>query len=438
MAKPVVAIVGRPNVGKSTLFNRLAGNRISIVEGEPNITRDRVYADISWLNNAFIMVDTGGLEPSNDDLIKNKIKYQAEIAMNEAELILFIVDGKSGITTIDQEIAQLLRRTNKKVILVVNKVDDFSNAEQLKWDFYSLGFDEPVSISAEHGKNTGDLLDIIVDNLPHIPNDNERDDLLNIAIIGKPNVGKSSLVNYIVGDERVIVSDIPGTTRDAIDTIVEKNGVKYNLIDTAGLRRKSRVKEAVEYYSVLRTIRAVERAEASLMLIDATEGITSQDKKIVGYAHESGKAIVIGVNKWDLVDKDNKLMEDYRDEIYYQLKFLNYAPITFISALTGERVDEVIKLLEYSIDQNNMRIKTGVLNEVLEEAILLREPPAVKGRRLKLYYATQVGIKPPTFVLFVNNPDLMHFSYQRYLDNTLRKAFGFIGTSIRIKLKSRK
>ncbi|AZO95355.1 ribosome biogenesis GTPase Der [Halocella sp. SP3-1] len=438
MAKPVVAIVGRPNVGKSTLFNRLAGNRISIVEGEPNITRDRVYADISWLNNAFIMVDTGGLEPSNDDLIKNKIKYQAEIAMNEAELILFIVDGKSGITTTDQEIAQLLRRTNKKVILVVNKVDDFSNAEQLKWDFYSLGFDEPVSISAEHGKNTGDLLDIIVDNLPHIPNDNERDDLLNIAIIGKPNVGKSSLVNYIVGDERVIVSDIPGTTRDAIDTIVEKNGVKYNLIDTAGLRRKSRVKEAVEYYSVLRTIRAVERAEASLMLIDATEGITSQDKKIVGYAHESGKAIVIGVNKWDLVDKDNKLMEDYRDEIYYQLKFLNYAPITFISALTGERVDEVIKLLEYSIDQNNMRIKTGVLNEVLEEAILLREPPAVKGRRLKLYYATQVGIKPPTFVLFVNNPDLMHFSYQRYLDNTLRKAFGFIGTSIRIKLKSRK
>ncbi|MTI61112.1 MAG: ribosome biogenesis GTPase Der [Firmicutes bacterium] len=438
MAKPVVAIVGRPNVGKSTLFNRLAGNRISIVEGEPNITRDRVYADISWLNNAFIMVDTGGLEPSNDDLIKNKIKYQAEIAMNEAELILFIVDGKSGITTTDQEIAQLLRRTNKKVILVVNKVDDFTNAEQLKWDFYSLGFDEPVPISAEHGKNTGDLLDIIVDNLPHVPEDNERDDLLNIAIIGKPNVGKSSLVNYIVGDERVIVSDIPGTTRDAIDTIVEKNGVKYNLIDTAGLRRKSRVKEAVEYYSVLRTIRAVERAEASLMLIDATEGITSQDKKIVGYAHESGKAIVIGVNKWDLVDKDNKLMEDYRDEIYYQLKFLNYAPVTFISALTGERVDEVIKLLEYSIDQNNMRIKTGVLNEVLEEAILLREPPAVKGRRLKLYYATQVGIKPPTFVLFVNNPDLMHFSYQRYLDNTLRKAFGFIGTSIRIKLKSRK
>lgn len=437
MAKPVVAIVGRPNVGKSTLFNRLAGNRISIVEGEPNITRDRIYANIDWLNRSFILVDTGGIEPANRDIIKSKIKYQAELAIEEAELILFLVDGRSGVTPTDQEVAQLLHKANKKVILVINKVEDFSSIDELIWEFYALGFDEPLPISAEHGKNTGDLLDRIIANLPVKEEEQEEEDVLNIAIIGKPNVGKSSLVNYIVGDERVIVSDIPGTTRDAVDTLVEREGVKYNLIDTAGLRRKSRVKESVEYYSVLRTIRAVERADAVLILIDATEGVTAQDKKIAGYAHDSGKAIVIGINKWDLIEKDERTMERYRDEVYYQLKFLTYAPVTFISALTGERVDEALELLEYAVDQNSLRIKTGLLNEVLEEAIQLREPPSKKGKRLKLYYATQVATNPPTFAFFVNDPKLMHFAYQRYLENALRKAFGFIGTSIRIKLKER-
>ena len=438
MVKPVVAIVGRPNVGKSTLFNRLSGNRISIVEGEPNVTRDRIYADISWLERSFMLIDTGGLEPLNQDLIKNKIKYQAELAIAEADLILFVVDGRSGLTETDREIAQILRKTNKKVILVLNKIEDFSILEQIEWEFYSLGFNEPLPISAEHGKNTGDLLDLMIQCFPESTEEVEpASDLLNIAIVGKPNVGKSSLVNYIVGDERVIVSAIPGTTRDAVDTLVERGDIKYNLIDTAGLRRKARVKSSVEYYSAIRTIRAVERADAVLMMVDATEGITAQDKKIVGYAHDHGKAIVIAVNKWDLIEKDHKTMDLYREEIYLQLKFLRYAPITFISAITGERIPEVLNLLEHVIDQTQQRVKTGVLNEVLEEAIQLREPPGMKGKRLKLYYATQLGIKPPTFAFFVNDPKLMHFSYQRYLENILRQAFGFIGTTIRFKLRER-
>lgn len=436
MSKAVVAIVGRPNVGKSTLFNRLAGHRISIVEGEPSITRDRIYTDVDWLDQSFILIDTGGIEPANDDVIKSQIKYQASIAMNEADCIVFVVDGRSGVTVADQEVAQILRKTNKKVLLVINKIDDFSQVDKIMWEFYSLGFKDPVPISAEHGKNVGDLLELIAENIP-VYEKEEATDALNIAIIGKPNVGKSSLVNYIAGHERVIVSDIPGTTRDAIDTLVEKNGNKYNLIDTAGLRRKAKVKESVEYYSVIRTIRAVDRADATLMLIDATEGVTTQDKKIVGYAHDNGKAIVLGVNKWDLIEKDTKTMDNYKDEIYWELKFLNYAPITFISALTGVRIDEALELLEYVVDQNSLRIKTGVLNEVVNEAMLLREPPGVKGKRLKVYYATQVGIKPPTFIFFVNDPKLMHFSYQRYLENALRKAFGFIGTSIKIVLKQR-
>ncbi|MFW6305972.1 MAG: ribosome biogenesis GTPase Der [Bacillota bacterium] len=436
MDKPVVAIVGRPNVGKSTLFNRIAGNRISIVEGEPSITRDRIYTDVEWLGRSFILVDTGGIEPANQDLIKSKIKIQAEMAMDEAEVIVFVVDGRTGITSADEEVAQLLRKTNKKVILVINKVDDFSRVDNIVWEFYSLGFDENIPISAEHGKNTGDLMDIVIENIPEYE-DEIKEDVMDVAIIGKPNVGKSSLVNHILEEERVIVSDIPGTTRDAIDTLVEKNGKKYNLIDTAGLRRKSRIKESVEYYSVIRTIRAVDRADAALMLIDATEGVTSQDKKIVGYAHDSGKAIVLAINKWDLIEKDNKTMENYKKDIYWELKFLNYAPATFISAVTGERIKEALELVEYAIDQNSLRVKTGLLNEVINEATLLREPPGVKGKRLKIFYATQVGIKPPTFVFFVNDPDLMHFSYQRYLENALRQAFGFIGTSINIKLKKR-
>jgi GTP-binding protein len=435
--KPVVAIVGRPNVGKSTLFNRLAGNRISIVEGIPSITRDRLYTDVEWQGKSFVVVDTGGIEADENDLIKGKTRYQAEIAINEADLIIFVVDGRSGISTADQEVADLLRKAGKKVILVINKIDDFSNIEEIIWEFYSLGFEDMIPISAEHGKNIGDLLELVLKYLPDFQDEEEDTDILNIAIVGKPNVGKSSLVNYLAGYERVIVTDIPGTTRDAIDTLIEKDGIKYNLIDTAGLRRKARIKDSIEYYSVIRTIKAIDRSDAVLMLIDALEGISAQDKKILGYAHENGKAIVIAVNKWDLVEKETGTMERYKEEIYQELKFLNYVPITFISALTGKRVNETLELLEHVIDQNSLRVKTGLLNEVIEEAVQLREPPGVKGKRLKIYYTTQVGIKPPAFMFFVNNPDLMHFSYQRYLENALREAFGFIGTPIKIILKQR-
>lgn len=437
MAKPVVAIVGRPNVGKSTLFNRLAGTRISIVESEPGITRDRIYADIEWQDEKFILIDTGGIETDSDDIIISKIRQQAQLAIEEADLLLFVVDGRSGITNLDEEIAGYLRKTNKKIILVINKVDDFSLVDEIIWQFYALGFEEMMPLSAEHGKNIGDLLEKIIENLPEIAEEEEDSEVFNIAIVGKPNVGKSSLVNYIAGQERSIVSDIPGTTRDAIDTLVEVNGIKYNLIDTAGLRRKARIKESIEYYSVIRTLRAIDRADAVLMMIDARDGVTTQDKRIVGYAHDSGKAIVLAVNKWDLIEKDSKTMEEYKKDIYDELKFLTYAPITFISALTGQRVTEALELLEYVVDQNSLRIKTGLLNEVLEEAFLLREPPGYRGKKLKLLYATQVGIKPPTFLLFVNDPELMHFSYERYLENALRDAFGFVGTSIRIILKKR-
>lgn len=437
MAKPVVAIVGRPNVGKSTLFNRLAGTRISIVESEPGITRDRIYADIEWQDEKFILIDTGGIETDSDDIIISKIRQQAQLAIEEADLLLFVVDGRSGITNLDEEIAGYLRKTNKKIILVINKVDDFSLVDEIIWQFYALGFEEMMPLSAEHGKNIGDLLEKIIENLPEIAEEEEDSEVLNIAIVGKPNVGKSSLVNYIAGQERSIVSDIPGTTRDAIDTLVEVNGIKYNLIDTAGLRRKARIKESIEYYSVIRTLRGIDRADAVLMMIDARDGVTTQDKRIVGYAHDSGKAIVLAVNKWDLIEKDSKTMEEYKKDIYDELKFLTYAPITFISALTGQRVTEALELLEYVVDQNSLRIKTGLLNEVLEEAFLLREPPGYRGKKLKLLYATQVGIKPPTFLLFVNDPELMHFSYERYLENALRDAFGFVGTSIRIILKKR-
>lgn len=438
MSNSTVAIVGRPNVGKSTLFNRFVGGRRAIVEGEPNVTRDRIYGKAEWQGRIFNVIDTGGIVPRDEDIIKNKIKYQAELAMEEADVIVYVVDGRTGITTIDQEIAQMLYRTNKEVILVVNKVEDFSRQEEISWEFYSLGFGDPVLISAEHGKNTGELLETICDKLPSEEEVDTKEDIINVAIIGKPNVGKSSLVNYLVGKERVIVSDMPGTTRDAVDTLIEWKDIKFNLIDTAGLRRKSRVKESIEYYSNLRALNSVDRADAVLMVIDAQKGITEQDKKIAGYAHDEGKAIVIAVNKWDLIEKENKTMDRYTDEIYYQMKFLNYVPITYISALTGERIEEMLSLLEYVVDQSNLRIKTGVLNEVINEAVQLREPPSRKGKRLKLYYASQVDIKPPTFVFFVNNPELMHFAYQRYLENVLREAFGYVGNPLRFKLKQRK
>ncbi|MCC3144811.1 ribosome biogenesis GTPase Der [Halanaerobium sp. Z-7514] len=438
MTKATVAIVGRPNVGKSTLFNRLVGGRRAIVEGEPNVTRDRIYGEAEWLNRNFNVIDTGGIVPRDSDEIKNKIKYQAELAMEEADVILFVVDARTGMTGIDQEIAQLLYRTNKEVLLVVNKVEDFSNQQEISWEFYSLGFGDPILISAEHGKNTGELLDKVSAELPEYEEDEDLREAINIAVIGKPNVGKSSLINHLVGENRVIVSDMPGTTRDAVDTLIEWKDIKFNFIDTAGLRRKSRVKESVEYYSNLRALKSVDRSDAVLMMIDATKGVSDQDKKIAGYAHDEGKAMVIAINKWDLMKKDSKTMKRYTDEVYYELKFLNYVPITYISALTGERIDEMLSLLEYVVDQSNLRIKTGVLNEVISEAVQLREPPSRKGKRLKLYYGSQVGVKPPTFVFFVNDPNLMHFAYQRYLENVLREAFGYVGNPLNFKLKQRK
>ncbi|PUU94539.1 ribosome biogenesis GTPase Der [Halanaerobium sp.] len=437
MAKSTVAIVGRPNVGKSTLFNRLVGGRRAIVEGEPNVTRDRIYGETEWLGKKFNVIDTGGIVMHDNDKIKNQIKYQAELAMEEADLILFVVDSRTGMTGVDEDIAQLLYRTNKEVILVVNKVEDFSNQEEIGWEFYSLGFGDPVLISAEHGKNTGELMEEVTAKLPESEVEDSDNDQINIAVIGKPNVGKSSLVNHLIGKERVIVSDMPGTTRDAVDTLIEWKDIQFNFIDTAGLRRKSKVKEDVEYYSNLRALRSVDRADAVLMMIDAQEGVTDQDKKIAGYAHDEGKAMVIAINKWDLMEKDSKTMERYTDEVYYQLKFLNYVPVTYISALTGERIDELLSLLEFVVDQSNLRVKTGILNEVISEAVQLREPPSRKGKRLKIYYGSQVGVKPPTFVFFVNDPNLMHFAYQRYLENVLREAFGYVGNPMNFKLKQR-
>jgi len=438
MAKSTVAIVGRPNVGKSTFFNRLVGGRRAIVEGEPNVTRDRIYGETEWLGRKFNVIDTGGIVLHDNDKIKNQIKYQAEVAMEEADIILFVVDSRTGMTGVDEDIAQLLYRTNKEIILVVNKVEDFSNQEEIGWEFYSLGFGDPFLISAEHGKNTGELLDEVISKLPAADEDEVTEEKINIAVIGKPNVGKSSLVNHLLGKERVIVSDMPGTTRDAVDTLIKWKDVEFNFIDTAGLRRKSKVKEDVEYYSNLRALKSVDRSDAVLMMIDAQEGVTDQDKKIAGYAHDEGKAMVIAINKWDLMEKDTKTMERYTDEVYYQLKFLNYVPVTYISALTGERIDELLSLLEFVVDQSNLRIKTGILNEVISEAVQLREPPSRKGKRLKIYYGSQVGIKPPTFVFFVNDPNLMHFAYQRYLENVLREAFGYVGNPMHFKLKQRK
>ena len=437
MSQPVVAIVGRPNTGKSTLFNRLIGRKTAIVEGEPGVTRDRIYGQVSWQNSQFTLIDTGGINSSDSDQLNQKIRYQADLAIEEADVIIFLVDGRSGLTALDDEIANMLRKTDKDIILAVNKIEDFSKKEEVSWEFFNLGLGEPIVISAEHGKNTGDLLEKITSLLPFEENETKEDSSFNVAVIGKPNVGKSSFINYIAGDNRVIVSDKPGTTRDAVETMIEINDLKYNLIDTAGLRRKARVDEDIEYYSNIRSIRAIERSDAVLMMIDAQEGVSNQDKKIAGYAHDEGKAVVIAVNKWDLVDKKQGIIEKYQNDIYYEMKFLRYAPITFISAKIGTRIDEVLELLEYVIDQNSRRIKTSLLNEVIEEAVQLREPPMKKGKRLKIFYVSQTGIKPPNMVLFVNDPNLMHFAYERYLKNTIRKKFGFLGSPIRFKIKSK-
>ncbi|NHM27950.1 ribosome biogenesis GTPase Der [Desulfofundulus sp. TPOSR] len=436
MPKPIVAIVGRPNVGKSTLFNRLVGSRIAIVEDEPGITRDRLYQDAEWAGRVFTLVDTGGLDFVESGDIPRQVRRQVELAIEEADVVLFLVDARAGLTSTDEDVAALLRRTKKPVLLVANKVENFQRTGQLV-DFYRLGLGEPIPISAAQGMNTGDLLDRLVSVLPPDAAEEEEPDTIRIAVIGRPNVGKSSLVNAILGEQRVIVSEIPGTTRDAIDTYFEREGRRYMLVDTAGIRRKSRIEEAVEKYSVIRSLRAVDRCEVALVVLDALEGVTDQDKRIAGYAHEQGKASVLVVNKWDLVEKDNRTTQRFTELIRRELTFMTYAPVVFISALTGKRVPRLLEMVDLVAQQQCLRISTSDLNRLIRDAVMHNPPPADKNRRLKILYATQGGVKPPTFILFVNDPELMHFSYLRYLENQLRAAFGFEGTPIRFLLRQR-
>ena len=441
MAKPIVAIVGRPNVGKSTLFNRIAssGGMVAIVEDKPGVTRDRLYRDTEWLNTEFTLVDTGGVEFRDvTDTISQGVHLQAKLAIDEADVILFVVDAREGLVPVDEEVARVLRKANKSVILVSNKVEDFS-ADYDVYDFYKLGLGEPVMISAAHGKNIGDLLDRVIDLLPDASGDEDIDeDTVKIAVIGRPNVGKSSIVNSILGVERVIVSDVAGTTRDAIDTYFEQGDQKYLLIDTAGMRKKGKINEPTERYSVIRSLRAVDRSDVVLMVIDAVSGVIEQDKKIAGYAHDGGRAIVIIVNKWDLVEKDDKTVLSYTEDIREQLGFMQYAPVVFVSALTRKRVPRILELVNYVAEQHAMRISTSNLNELIQEAILLNPPPSDKGKRLKILYGTQASVKPPTFIIFVNDTELMHFSYLRYLENQLRSSYGFEGTPIRMVVRQRK
>lgn len=436
MRRPVVAIVGRPNVGKSTLFNRFLGTRSAIVESEPGVTRDRIYGEAEWLNKRFYVIDTGGIETETTDDLLIQARHQAEIAMEEADVILFVVDGRQGVTALDENIAQMLRRTNRPVILVVNKIDTI-DLEMSIFEFYALGFDKVIGISADHGKNVGDLLDMVLEYFPDLSHDDYEEDVIRVAVIGRPNVGKSSIVNALLGQQRVIVSDIPGTTRDAIDTPFTWDGTNFVIIDTAGMRRRKKIEIAVERYSVLRALRAVERSDVAVMVLDATTGVTEQDQKIAGYAEEQGKAIVLAMNKWDLIVKDSKTMNEFERDVREKLAFIPYAPLTFVSAKTGKRLTELLELIRYVANQHSLRVTTGRLNEVLEEAAVLTEPPSDKGVRLKVYYGHQVGVKPPTFVLYVNRQDLFHYSYGRYIENRLRESFGFAGTPIRLIVKER-
>jgi ribosome-associated GTPase EngA len=430
MAKPIVAIVGRPNVGKSTLFNRLVGDRVAIVEDKPGITRDRIYGTTEWAGRSFSLIDTGGIEISQDELLQS-IRAQAELAMEEADVILFLADAKDGLTPSDTEVAELLYRSGKPVVLAVNKSDNPQRMDAA-YEFYALGFGDPIPISSAHGLGIGDLLDELVKRLPEGEEEEYDEDTIKVALIGRPNVGKSSLVNAILGEERVIVSDIAGTTRDAVDTPFEKDGQKYVLIDTAGMRKRGKVYESTEKYSVMRAMRAIERCDVALIVLNAEEGLIEQDKHIAGYAHEAGKAAVIVVNKWDAVEKDDKTMNRFTRKVREQMAFMNYAPILFVSAKTGQRLNRLLPLVDQVAEQHAMRVQTHVLNDVIIDAVAATPPPTDKGRRLKINYATQVSVKPPTFVLFVNDPELMHFSYERYLDNRIRAAFGFEGTPIRL------
>ena len=435
MSRPIVAVVGRPNVGKSTFFNKIVGRRVSIVEDTPGVTRDRIYAEAEWNGIGFDLIDTGGIEPDSKDIILSQMREQAQMAMDMADVILFIVDGKDGITTADEEVATMLRRTGKKIILLVNKIDNPRKIPDNFYDFYTLGLGEPIPISSVNMLNLGDVLDDIVKSFPD--NKYEETDDIKVSVIGKPNVGKSSLINALVDDNRVIVSPIAGTTRDAIDTPFEWEGDKYLLIDTAGIRRKSRVNEDIERYSVIRSIAAIERCDVCLLLIDAEEGLTEQDKKIAGEAHEAGKGIVVVVNKWDLIHKETNTMRDYRRKIEAELLFMSYAPVVFISALKRERLSEVMAMVKFVAEKRALRVPTGQLNSLIADAVLMNQPPADKGRRLKVYYTSQIGVKPPLFAFSINDRELMHFSYARYLENKIRAAFGFEGTSVKFLFRER-
>ncbi|MBY0757602.1 MULTISPECIES: ribosome biogenesis GTPase Der [Sellimonas] len=438
MSKPVVAIVGRPNVGKSTLFNVLAGEMISIVKDTPGVTRDRIYADVSWLDREFTLIDTGGIEPESSDIILSQMREQAQIAIDTADVIIFITDVRQGLVDADSKVADMLRRARKPVILAVNKVDNFHKFMPDVYEFYNLGIGDPTPVSAASRLGIGDLLDTVISYFPEDKEEEEEDDRPRIAIVGKPNVGKSSIVNKLLGENRVIVSDIAGTTRDAIDTNIVHNGKEYVFIDTAGLRRKNKIKEELERYSIIRTVTAVERADVVLMVIDAVEGVTEQDAKIAGIAHERGKGIIIVVNKWDAIEKNDKTMREYEKKIRTVLSYMPYAEIMYVSAKTGQRLPKLFDMIDMVIENQTLRIATGVLNEIMTEAVAMQQPPSDKGKRLKLYYITQVSVKPPTFVIFVNDKELMHFSYTRYLENKIREAFGFKGTSLKFFIRERK
>ena len=438
MSKPVVAIVGRPNVGKSTLFNALAGEKIAIVKDTPGVTRDRIYAEVTWLDREFTLIDTGGIEPDSSDIILSQMREQAQIAIDTADVILFMTDVKQGMVDSDSKVADMLRRSHKPVVLVVNKVDNYQKMMADVYEFYNLGIGDPVPISAAERIGIGDMLDRVMEYFPAGAGEEEEDDRPRVAIVGKPNVGKSSIINKLTGEARVIVSDIAGTTRDAIDTNIRHNGKDYVFIDTAGLRRKNKIKEELERYSIIRTVTAVERADVVLVVIDATEGVTEQDAKIAGIAHERGKGVIIVVNKWDAIEKNDKTMREFEHQIRLTLSFMPYAEIMYVSAETGQRLPKLFDMIDMVIENQTLRVSTGVLNEIMTEAVAMQQPPTDKGKRLKLYYITQVAVKPPTFVIFVNDKELMHFSYTRYLENKIREAFGFKGTSLKFFIRERK
>lgn len=436
--KPIVAVVGRPNVGKSTLFNALAGEMISIVKDTPGITRDRIYVDVTWLDHSFTLIDTGGIEPDSKDVILSQMREQAQIAIDTADVILFMTDVRQGLVDADAKVADMLRRSRKPVVLVVNKTDDFQKFMPDVYEFYNLGIGEPLPISAANRLGIGDMLDIVISHFPTEAWEEQEDERPKIAIVGKPNVGKSSIINKLIGENRVIVSDIAGTTRDAIDTEVVHNGREYVFIDTAGLRRKNKIKEELERYMIVRTVSAVERADVVVLVIDANEGVTEQDAKIAGIAHERGKGVIIAVNKWDALEKDDKTIYKYTNKIREVLSYMPYAELLFISAKTGQRLPKLFDLIDMVIENHALRVATGVLNEIMTEAVALQQPPSDKGKRLKLFYITQVSVKPPTFVIFVNDKELMHFSYTRYIENKIREAFGFRGTPLRFIIRERK